>query len=286
MATMMQQQAPNHHKRLSSSSSSDFELDLILDTENNMLIGNQIIHLPSKPESREDDDSISGLSFKSSSSRSSAIISTTGPSHEEVPRGRSSSFNDERKKLQPVYPPISMYRDKSLCSYRSSKTNKTSASSLLALPWDFMPPRHAFRVASSSSSGRKELVRLEPMDVICGRGYNSSTIDHPGNRYYQELIRSQEAAYLCGRRRDKRDIGLKIVKAIQNQGGRFLLPVLNVPESKSLSDQHYIMEHGWFQVLSEQKAYEKACQSLRERAPALRRKALQASSSFTMGMEI
>ena len=285
MATMMQQQAPNHHKRLSSSSSSDFELDLILDTENNMLIGNQIIHLPSKPESREDDDSISGLSFKSSSSRSSAIISTTGPSHEEVPRGRSSSFNDERKKLQPVYPPVSMYRNKSMHSTPSLKKIKASASSLIALPWDFMPPRHAFRVASSSSSD-KELVRLEPMDVICGRGYSSSTVDHPGNRYYQELIRAQEAAYLCGRRRDKRDIGLKIVKAIRNQGGRFLLPVLNAPESKSLSGQHYIMEDGWFQVLSEQKAYEKACQSLRERAPALRRKALQASSFTSMGMEM
>lgn len=98
-------------------------------------------------------------------------------------------------------------------------------------------------------------------DVLCGRGAPTSW--HPGNQYFRQLVAYYQPSYLAARRADKPEIAMRIVKSVAEQGGRFLKRV----------KVHGTRPGGHFcwQDIGENRAYEKACQALREGAPELRR---------------
>jgi hypothetical protein len=99
-------------------------------------------------------------------------------------------------------------------------------------------------------------------DILCGRGAPSQY--HPGNLYFRDLVQSHQSSYLAARRIDKPAIASRICEIINERGGRFLKRV----------KVHGVGPSGHFcwQDIGEQRAYEKACQALREGAPDLRRK--------------
>ena len=118
------------------------------------------------------------------------------------------------------------------------------------------PPQTIF------TSGSELVYDLRDQDVLCGRG--APTNFHPGNQLFRELVAKFQSAYLASRRSDKPEIATQIVKAIQKRGGRFLkrtkMPGLG-PSG-----------HFCWKDIGEQRAYEKACQALRENAPEIRRR--------------
>ena len=181
-------------------------------------------------------------------------------------------------------PPI--YRDMSLLS-KPSHDLGSSFSSLdsvdqyvVELPKDFIPPRHQFscsttaRINSEGNGGftseniseniSEGVKQLRPTDIVCGRG--APTLYHKGNRVFRELVKSYETAYLCSKRSDKPRIAIELLEKIRSQGGRFVRREKNNGRST------------WVEI-SEQRAYEKVCQALREGAPEIRRQMIASSQS-------
>ena len=103
-------------------------------------------------------------------------------------------------------------------------------------------------------------------DVLCGRGAPTSW--HPGNQYFRSLVEHYQSAYLAARRADKPEIAMRVVHTIQESGGRFLKRTKNYGAGPS---GHFVWED-----IGENRAYEKACQALREGAPEIRRQMLLA----------
>lgn len=87
---------------------------------------------------------------------------------------------------------------------------------------------------------------------------------HQGNELFRELVKEYQGQYLASKRADKPHIATHIVNIIQSRGGRFLR---RYKRSGTTSFGHFV----WVEV-DPQKAYEKACQALREGAPEIRRK--------------
>ena len=87
---------------------------------------------------------------------------------------------------------------------------------------------------------------------------------HQGNELFRELVKEYQGQYLASKRADKPHIATHIVNIIQSRGGRFLR---RFKRSGTSSFGHFV----WVEV-DPQKAYEKACQALREGAPEIRRK--------------
>jgi len=83
------------------------------------------------------------------------------------------------------------------------------------------------------------------------------------------LVKQYQGQYLASKRADKPFIASHVVSVIQSRGGRFLR---RYKRSGASTHGHFV----WVEV-EPQKAYEKACQALREGAPEIRRK-MQASS--------
>lgn len=103
---------------------------------------------------------------------------------------------------------------------------------------------------------------LRDTDVLCGRGAPSNF--HGGNRFFKELVNQYQSSYLAARRTDKPEIANEIVNHVQERGGRFLKRVKLQGRGPA--------GHFCWQEIGQQRAYEKACQALREGAPELRRK--------------
>ena len=104
-------------------------------------------------------------------------------------------------------------------------------------------------------------------DVLCGRGAPTSW--HPGNQFFRLLIDKYQGPYLAAKRMDKPEIAMQLVALVRERGGRFLKRtkvVSSARNSVSASRGHF----AW-QDIGEQRAYEKACQALREGAPEIRR---------------
>lgn len=128
-------------------------------------------------------------------------------------------------------------------------------------------------------------------DVLCGRGAPTSW--HPGNQFFRLLVDKYQGQYLAAKRMDKPEIAMHVVALVQERGGRFLkrTKVVSAPSSSSSSSPPRRPSHpslsssaasassplggsrGHFawQDIGEQRAYEKACQALREGAPELRK---------------
>jgi hypothetical protein len=102
---------------------------------------------------------------------------------------------------------------------------------------------------SSRSSGQSNLQTnsINGYDVLLGRG--GLTNSHIGNKRFRLVVAEYQLEYLMAKKREKKEIAKQIVDRIHSSGGRFLRksPVSNV----------------WSEV-TENKALEKASQSLRE----------------------
>ena len=91
-------------------------------------------------------------------------------------------------------------------------------------------------------------------DVLSGRGGGTNV--HPGNREFRDAINLHRRAYLKARKNDKPTISRSIVRAIRQNGGRFLK-----------KDE----ASGLFFEIGDDAAREKTSQALRQRAPEMRK---------------
>jgi hypothetical protein len=114
---------------------------------------------------------------------------------------------------------------------------------------------HSYSKSQSSSSTTN--LRLEPKDVVCGRGAPTSI--YPGNLVFKKTIKKHEMTYLCSTRSEKPKIAMKLLEEFSTRGVRFVKRERN-------NDGGFV----WVEI-GEQRCYEKICQSLREGAPQLRR---------------
>jgi hypothetical protein len=88
---------------------------------------------------------------------------------------------------------------------------------------------------------------INPNDVLCGRG--GLTNSHVGNRNYRLVVGEYQQEYLNARKKEKKEIAIRIVTRINDSGGRFL---------KRSADSSV-----WSEV-TQKKAIEKTSQALRE----------------------
>ena len=94
---------------------------------------------------------------------------------------------------------------------------------------------------------------------------------HPGNQDFRKLVKKQQQIYLvASKRTDKPYIATHIVETIRSRGGRFL--------RRTKTGQYGARPYGWLEI-DDKKAYEKACQALREGAPEIRRRLLLSKGS-------
>jgi hypothetical protein len=129
------------------------------------------------------------------------------------------------------------------------------------------PPRKIFPEKD------KYIREVNDNDVLCGRG--APTNFHPGNQHFREVVASYQSAYIAAKRADKPEIALQVVHRIEERGGRFLKRT-KVPGLGPSG-------HFFWQEIGEQRAYEKACQALREGAPEIR-KSLAAKEYAAAGL--
>jgi hypothetical protein len=101
---------------------------------------------------------------------------------------------------------------------------------------------------------------------------------HPGNEYFRDLVKEYQHSYLTSKRADKPFVASHIVEIIKSRGGRFLRR--HKRNGVSWERGHFV----WVEV-DPQKAYEKACQALREGAPDIRRKLAESGSTCSDGDE-
>ncbi|CAB9506552.1 expressed unknown protein [Seminavis robusta] len=100
---------------------------------------------------------------------------------------------------------------------------------------------------------------VRPTDVLSGRG--GATNCHSGNRAFRAMVKKFQPQYLKAKKRDKPSVAVEVVQLIRKKGGRFLRRC-DVP-----GPQGEVM---YFDI-GDRRATEKACQALREGAPAKRR---------------
>lgn len=169
---------------------------------------------------------------------------------------------------------------------RNTTANEDSSSSTtIDLPIDFIPPRHVFssrishqttggggyessassttttigkRVFKTISTNDFQAMRARSNDIVCGRGAPSNV--HPGNKVFKTLVKEYEARYLLSQRSEKPRIAMELLDLVRSRGMRFV--------RRQKVDRGQVV---WVEI-SEERAYEKVCQSLREGAPEIRRK--------------
>lgn len=97
-------------------------------------------------------------------------------------------------------------------------------------------------------------------DILLGR--SSMAKRHAGNLFYRDLVEKNQAIYCSHRKRNaKAKITNSIVKSVKDTGGRFLTQD---------NAQGRVMNY-WVEI-SEQKAFDKVSQALREGQPEIRKK--------------
>lgn len=160
------------------------------------------------------------------------------------------------------------------------KTKEEIDTFLNPIPNDFLPPRHSFsrtfderdegfptakaRTVTIPSPSETQVDGLQPTDVLCGRGMNTSI--HPGNVAYKKFIKKHEMEYICSKRSVKPKLAMKLLEEFRRNNIRFV-------KRERDANGKYI----WIDI-GDQRAYEKVCQSLREGAPQLRRQMLSSQA--------
>ncbi|KAL3943861.1 MAG: hypothetical protein SGBAC_002063 [Bacillariaceae sp.] len=107
-------------------------------------------------------------------------------------------------------------------------------------------------------------------DILCGRGV--PTRHQWGNKHFKELVSERQVEYLACERNDKSRLSNEIIDLIRSYNGRFLRRV-KVPAR---------MEKFAWVELTDQRAYEKVCQALRDGGPRIR-EAMKAMASNERG---
>jgi len=74
--------------------------------------------------------------------------------------------------------------------------------------------------SDNSNSSPQHSSDIHAKDVLLGRG--GQTNKHSGNKNYRAIVASHQQEYLNARKKDKVVIARRIVKIVQDQGGRFL----------------------------------------------------------------
>jgi len=123
----------------------------------------------------------------------------------------------------------------------------------------------------------KTVVRLEPTDVVCGRGAPSSM--HPGNRAYRAVVRTRAMEYLTSSRRDKPSVARELMDRFREEGVRFVRRERRTRKSVDDDDDDDGRTTWVWVALDERQTYDKVCQSLREDAPLMRRKRMSAAAA-------
>jgi len=118
-----------------------------------------------------------------------------------------------------------------------------------------MPPK------TSKSSTTDYIWHVTNRDILCGRGVQN-TNEHVGNLSFRDLVRQHQVEYLASKRVDKPAIAIRIMEAIQDQGGRFLRRV-------KVASEYSRERYAWIEI-EQQRVYEKVCQALRDGAPKIR----------------
>ena len=114
---------------------------------------------------------------------------------------------------------------------------------------------------------------IKPQDVLCGRG--GELYCHPGNEHFRNVVGQFRNEYLlAGSKKEKRNIATCVVNVIHQQtpAGRFLAKIEHPTARKrrrKKTNQEPEKEF-WYEITNE-KAYEKASQALRENGPALKK---------------
>jgi hypothetical protein len=177
---------------------------------------------------------------------------------------------EDQSKLEPILHtsrcPPPLYRNMSLLSSPSRDSSfDSNKEDYEQIPADFIPPRHIFsllnRVTSDNASqsskiSSKNVVQLQPEDIVCGRGAQGSF--HPGNRALRDLVKKHETTYLSSKRSEKPRIAMELMGILRSRGVRFV-------KREKMGGRSIWIEIG------DQSVYGKICQSLREGAPELRR---------------
>jgi hypothetical protein len=208
-----------------------------------------------------------------------------------------------RQQLQPPPPPPLVVS--SLARYQAPAIDR----SINATPADFFEAPPSSTQQQPFHHPAPFVYDLREADVLCGRGAPSNF--HGGNRIFKDLVVHYQSSYLAARRHDKPDIAAAIVQHIHDRGGRFLKRIkmegrgpmghfcwyvffflfvvvvallslffdLSSPPLTRISlrlfsfhlPDHQQRRPKNRQEIDQQRAYEKACQALREGAPELRR---------------
>lgn len=113
-------------------------------------------------------------------------------------------------------------------------------------------------IVESETSTQQDLLdgikELCDHDVIFGR--RSSTTNHVGTQFFINLVTHYESSYMAARRNNKPAVARHIIQLIKEKGGRF---VKRVKDRRAEGVEYYRWE-----VLSDDQAYEKTCQALRD----------------------
>lgn len=190
--------------------------------------------------------------------------------HMEGPDPRTVAFRGSPPMFDPHYPyhPSSSYHRYSFQQYHTgpSPHNErvsycSSRENSIPQPHYSIPQPHYSKTTPVASSRDAVVPEVYDEDVLCGRGAPTSW--HPGNQLFRRLVTLHQPAYLAARRADKPAIAIQIVREVTSQGGRFLK---RTKVHGTSGTGHF----GW-QDIGENRAYEKACQALREGAPEIRR---------------
>lgn len=141
------------------------------------------------------------------------------PSH--VKRGHSSALIGKEKQLDAMYPYLSDLW--SLSATEMDKQSRPLHSSVKSVPITSVSGQR--RLPYNGYSNHKYISSdcIQDGDVLFGRGKKSN--NHPGNKYYRELILRVSSQYKDCSRIQKTALSTSIVDAIHEKGGRFLTPV-------------------------------------------------------------
>ncbi len=122
--------------------------------------------------------------------------------------------------------------------------------------------------ASSGLLPLSNIAKVQPSDVICGRG-GLAQQNHPGNKVFRSLVASNSELYATSLITDKIKISRSIVAAIRKLYGRFIERSDGKPSGSTLEG---VDEHGnaiTWRDIGDKRAVKKTSQALRENQPKI-----------------
>lgn len=116
--------------------------------------------------------------------------------------------------------------------------------------------KHSSKVLANGSKF-KGITKCTERDVLMGRG--KRVAEWPGNVVFRQIVARYRHAYITEQRSSKMKIALHVVKEVHKRKGRFLREI----NGRSSCDGHDTT--AVWEIVTQARAIEKACQALRER---------------------